>query len=109
MPSHDNKIIYIFRAPNGIRVMVSDDGHDWTEAPHTGNIPGTITLNTPRELKYFKLVMIEDFSSDEVSSKPLGIRSVQLYGCPLGKVYENCTDKAPTRLSTDVKGYRHIG
>lgn len=89
--------------------MVSDDGYDWTEAPHTGNVPGAILLNPPKELKYFKLVMIEDLSSNEVSSKPLGIRHVQLFGCPLGAEYENCTENAPTRLSTDVEGYRHIG
>ena len=101
--------MYVFRAPNGIKVFVSDDGLNWTEAPHTGSIPGTITLNPPSVLKHFKLEMIEDLSSHEVSSKPLGIRYVQLYGCPIAKEYENCTENAPTRLSTDVEGYRHIG
>ena len=47
-------------------------------------------------------------SDPELDTKPLAVRSIQMFGCPGKGELETCTGTS-LRLSTDGKAYRHIG
>ena len=112
------------RSPDGVKIMVSSDGKTWSEAGHTGikevfrkcfhslikgSIPGMLSLVKAAEIKYIRLEFIENGTLSEMESKPLGVRFVELYGCPLetGPLAECGTHW--TRVSTNSSAYRHIG
>ena len=59
-------------------------------------------------MKYIRLVMIEDQTHPDVDSKPLGVRFIEMVGCPGKDDLETCKENSP-RLATDGKAYRHIG
>ena len=59
-------------------------------------------------MKYVRLVMIEDQTDPDVDSKPIGVRFLEMVGCPGKDDLEACTGNF-NRLSTDGKAYRHIG
>ena len=59
-------------------------------------------------LKYIKLVFIENQTDPDLDSKPLGVRFIEMSGCPGEDELETCS-AISTRVSTDGKAYRHIG
>ena len=59
-------------------------------------------------LKYVRLVFIEDQTDPDADTKPLGVRFIEMAGCPGVDALETCLPSF-TRLSTDGKAYRHIG
>ena len=59
-------------------------------------------------LKYVRLVMVENQTDPDLDSKPLGVRFIEMVGCPGKDNLENCEANSP-RLATDGKTYRHIG
>ena len=65
-------------------------------------------METSQVIKYVRLVLIPDQSDPDADSKPLGVRFIQMFGCPGTGDLEPCTDNS-IRLSTDEKAYRHIG
>ena len=104
--------------------MVSSDGKSWSEADYTGikgdcrkyfhslikgSIPGMLSLVKAVEIKYIRLEFIENGALSDMEKKPLGVRFVELYGCPLetGPLAECGTHW--TRVSTNSSSYRHIG
>ena len=52
--------------------------------------------------------MIEDQTDPDLDSKPIGVRFLEMVGCPGKDDLETCAETFP-RLSTDGKAYRHIG
>ena len=106
-----------------MRVFVSLDGLTYNEVKHSGrltreesrlqfyqpgNVPGEIFLESSQVVKYVRLVMIEDQTDPDVDSKPIGVRFLEMVGCPGKDDLETCAENIP-RLSTDGKAYRHIG
>ena len=65
-------------------------------------------METSQPLRYVRLVMLEDQTDPELDTKPLGVRFIQMFGCPGKGELETCTGTS-LRLSTDGKAYRHIG
>ena len=59
-------------------------------------------------LKYIRLVIIENQTDPEADSKPVGVRFLEMSGCPGEDDLETCSANY-TRLSTDGQAYRHIG
>lgn len=103
--------------------MVSTDGKLWEEAKHTGNfyliivsnicicpgsIPGMLSLEMGVEIKYIRLEFIEDLTSSGIEVKPLGVRFIEFYGCPMEESLAHCGTHL-TRVSTNATAYRHIG
>ena len=105
---HPVLFIIFLRKPVGVRVFVSLDGLTYTEVKHTGSIPGEISLEATQVLKYIRLVMVEDQTDPDLNTKPLGVRFIEMSGCPGKDDLEPCSESF-TRLSTDGKAYRHIG
>ena len=60
------------------------------------------------ETNYIKLEFIEDLTTYGLEEKPLGIRTVQFYGCALEDTLAVCGTHS-TRVSTNINAYRHIG
>ena len=103
--------------------MVSIDGKVWKKAEHTGNsylwtvwknatcqgsIPGMLSLEMGVEIKYIRLEFIEDLTSSGIEVKPLGVRFIEFYGCPMEESLAHCGTHL-TRVSTNATAYRHIG
>lgn len=65
-------------------------------------------METSQPMKYLRLVMLEDHTDPDLDTKPLGVRRIELFGCPGKGDPEPCGD-TQVRLSTDGKAYRHIG
>lgn len=74
-----------------------------------GSIPGMLSLVKAVEITYIRLEFIENGTLSDMEKKPLGVRFVELYGCPLeaGPLAECGTHW--TRVSTNSSAYRHIG
>ena len=113
------------RNPVGVKVLVSLDDFTYTEVQHSGrwktgqdrrietfykpgSVPGEISLESSQTLRYVRLVMIEDQTDPDLGSKPIGVRLIEMVGCPGEETMEACREKSP-RLATDGKAYRHIG
>ena len=71
-------------------------------------MPGEISLQSSQVMKYLRLVMVEDQDDPDLDTKPLGVRFIEIVGCPGKDDLESCTGNY-TRLATDGKTYRHIG
>ena len=97
-----------FRTPTNIKILVSDDGRRWEEAKHSGSVPGTLSLISAAEIKYLKLEMVEDMEAADYNLKPLGIKQVEIYGCPTEDTIAECGIHE-TKVSTNSTAYRHIG
>ena len=104
--------------------MVSSDGKAWSEAKHTGikevwkklfqsllkgSIPGMLSLEKAVEIMYIRLEFIENGTLSDMEEKPLGIRFVEFYGCPMGTGSLAECGTHWTRVSTNSTAYRHIG
>ena len=50
---------------------------------HTGIIPGLVSLKNSVETKYIKIEFIEDLTTYGLEEKPMGVRTIQFYGCAL--------------------------
>ena len=74
----------------------------------SGSVPGTLSLISAAEIKYVKLEMVEDTEAADYNLKPLGIKQVQIYGCPTVNTIDECGVHL-TKVSTNTTAYRHIG
>lgn len=74
-----------------------------------GSIPGMLSLEKAMEIMYIRLEFIENGTLSDMEEKPLGIRFVEFYGCPLGTGPLADCGTHWTRVSTNSTAYRHIG
>ena len=74
-----------------------------------GSIPGMLSLVKAVEIMYIRVEFIEDDTLSDVEDKPLGVRFVEFYGCPLGTGELASCGSHWTRVSTNSTAYRHIG
>ena len=74
-----------------------------------GSIPGMLSLVKAVEIMYIRVEFIEDDTLSDIEDKPLGVRFVEFYGCPLGTGSLASCGSHWTRVSTNSTAYRHIG
>ena len=74
-----------------------------------GSIPGMLSLVKAVEITNIRLEFIENGTLSDMEKKPLGIRFVELYGCPLETGPLAACGTHWTRVSTNSSAYRHIG
>ena len=67
-----------------------------------------LSLEMGVEIKYIRLEFIEDLTSSGIEVKPLGVRFIEFYGCPMEESLAHCGTHL-TRVSTNATAYRHIG
>ena len=60
------------------------------------------------EIMYLRLEFIEDLTSSDIEVKPLGVRFIEFYGCPMEESLAHCGTHL-TRVSTNATAYRHVG
>ena len=56
---------------------------------------------------------MDDPAAPDAEEKPLGVRYMELYGCPLEDAQADCGDTPSllggTKVSTNNTSYRHVG
>ena len=67
-----------------------------------------ISLKNSVETKYIKIEFNDDLTTYGLEEKPLGVRTIQFYGCALEDTLAVCGTHF-TRVSTNINAYRHIG
>ena len=68
-----------------------------------------LSLEKAMEIMYIRLEFIENGTLSDMEEKPLGIRFVEFYGCPMGTGSLADCGTQWTRVSTNSTAYRHIG